>query len=463
MNTIDDLFHKIIDEKYGFGTGVWPVVNSNLEMKFNEVGEYIPVIKNAQKKFSDDEIRNLKETNLFFSTKNVSDIADELFSDVPNIHFNPKIGYYTSLYAGHVSEKEYRLNASSGGFGTWILSELLEKNYVDHVIHVKESNEDGKLFQYTISKNVDEINQGAKTKYYPVELSGVLEYVKKNSGKYAIIGLPSFIMELRLLSQIDQVINNRIKICVGLVCGHQKSKLFGDFLAWQCGVMPDELIGINFRKKLDNEQSNTYAVEVKGIVEGKEITISKKMKDLYGGDWGQGFFKLRASDFTDDVMNETADITLGDAWLPEYTKDSQGNNIVVVRNPIIDKIIKKGIEDNRLKLDIISEEKIIQSQSAHYRHTQDELSYRIDKKDKNKEWRPQVRINNKEKIPLIRKKIQDNREWICLEAPIVFLETVKKNDFNLFVSSMEPVLKKYRYLYRIENLKNKIFKKLKIK
>ena len=118
------------------------------------------------------------------------------------------------------------------------------------------------------------------------------------------------------------------------------------------------------------------------------MTIVKPTKELLGQNWGQGYFKTKASDFTDDVMNETADITLGDAWLPEYTKDSKGNNVIVVRNPVIDDLIREGIESGRLNLDVVDKETIFRSQAAHYRHTHDELAYRLYKKDKLNQWQP---------------------------------------------------------------------------
>lgn len=40
----------------------------------------------------------------------------------------------------------------------------------------------------------------------------------------------------------------------------------------------------------------------------------------------------KACDFCDDVFAETADIALGDAWLPEYVQDGNGTNVVVTRN-----------------------------------------------------------------------------------------------------------------------------------
>ncbi|MGC9322644.1 MAG: Coenzyme F420 hydrogenase/dehydrogenase, beta subunit C-terminal domain, partial [Kosmotogaceae bacterium] len=67
--------------------------------------------------------------------------------------------------------------------------------------------------------------------------------------------------------------------------------------------------------------------------------MTKKASDFYGYNWGYGFFKYKACDYCDDVVSETADVSVGDAWLPEYVNDSGGTNVVIVRNPVIKKII----------------------------------------------------------------------------------------------------------------------------
>lgn len=77
-----------------------------------------------------------------------------------------------------------------------------------------------------------------------------------------------------------------------------------------------------------------------GMKKNKEVTVVKRMHELIGHDWGKGFFKRKVSDFTEDMMNEIADVTPGDAWLSEYTKDYMGNNILIVRNERIDQLLK---------------------------------------------------------------------------------------------------------------------------
>ncbi|MDP2814442.1 MAG: Coenzyme F420 hydrogenase/dehydrogenase, beta subunit C-terminal domain, partial [Erysipelotrichaceae bacterium] len=357
--------------------------------------------------------------------------------------------YYRSLYAGHVVEGDYRINASSGGIGTWIFKEMFERDYIDGVIHVKENPDKGSpiLFQYGISRSVEKIQAGSRSKYYPVEMSEVLRTVREVEGRYAIIGIPSFIMAVRLLCERNEVFKSRIKYTVGLICGHQKSSKFGEFLAWQVGIKPGNLTYIDYRKKLMDRPADDYGVEMVGTIVGVEVNIVKPMSELLGHDWGEGFFKVLASDYTDDVFNETADITIGDAWLPEYSDDSLGSSVVIVRNAALNDLIDSGINSGRLKLNVIDKEAMFLSQASHYRHTHDELAYRLFKKDISGQWRPQKRVEASGELLERRKKIQDLREEISASSHIVYKRAVELDDLNYFMVEMGKLSKKYKELY----------------
>lgn len=456
--SFDKLYDDVVTKGYDFGTGSWAVVNQDITMEMDEYGAYHAVSKKNSNNFTTEELNILKQVCLSTSDKNEDDISKMLYKEIPHIKYDKQLGYYSDLFVGHVKEGKYRENASSGGLGTWILKELLEKKYVDGVIHVIETDNKNRLFEYGISRSIDDIVNGSKTRYYPVEYSDVMSKIKKTPGRYAIIGLPSYIMEIRLLMENDPIIKERIKYTVGLVCGHQKTAKYADFLAWQCGIQPGSLKKINFRKKLDNEPASSYAVEVTGIVDGEIKTITKKMRDLRGGDWGQGAFKVRASDFTDDVYNETADITLGDAWLPNYTEDSKGNNIVIIRNQIIQELVYSGIADGRLQLDKVDENVIKKSQASHYRHTHDELAYRLYKKEQMKIWHPQKRVSSSNKLSFVRKRIQDQRAIIADMTSEHYYEAVKRDDLSYFFEKIDPQVLAYRKLYKIKRIINKLKK-----
>ncbi|TCI57445.1 coenzyme F420 hydrogenase [Exiguobacterium sp. SH1S21] len=467
MKSSDNVFSTIVKNGYSFGTGIFTVINKDIQTSLNEFGEYKPNYNNYLDK---DSLNLLSKVCLNSKdSKNEDEISENLFGNIPDIKYDERVGYYSNIYAGHVLEGDYRKNASSGGFGTWIFKELFERNLIDGVIHVKENKdtESPILFKYDISNSIEEIKAGAKTRYYPVEVSEVLEKVKNTEGRYAIVGTPSHIMSVRLLADYDPIIRERIKFTIGLICGHQKSTKFTDCLAWQVGIKPGDLTTIDYRKKILNEPSNQYSIEMKGTINGEEVKITKKMNELFGYNWGHGFFKSHASDFTDDVMNETADVTLGDAWLPEYTSDSQGNNVVLIRNSIIEKIICEGIHSKKIHLDQISLETLIQSQKSHFHHTRDELPYRLYKKDKDNSWRPEKRVSSSNDIGLFRKKVQDLRMEISTQSHIVFKKAQELNDFEYFVKHMNAYVRRYNRIYYIHSLYDqgaiKIIKKMQVK
>lgn len=441
-------------------SGSCSVVDSNISMVLNEYGIYEEKVIDESK----IELNSLVEKVSPNLNQEISEteIANELYSDVKDINYDKRIGYYKSLYIGHVVEGDYRKNASSGGMGTWIFKELFERKLIDGIIHVKKNNDnDTTLFSYDISTSIEEIKAGAKTKYYPVEFSDVIKKVKETPGRYAIIGIPSFVMAIRLLAKNDEILNERIKYTVGLICGHQKSSKFAESLAWQVGITPGNLKNIDFRKKLLDKPADNYGVEITGMIDGKEVTIVKPTQELIGQDWGHGFFKTLASDFTDDVMNETADITIGDAWLPEYTSDSKGNNVIVVRNPEVDEIIKQSLQRGKLKLDIVDKEKIFKSQASHYRHTHDELPYRLYKKDTHKNWRPLMRVHASKEIPFPRRKIQDLRNKIATQSHIIYNKAVELNDFSYFENNMNRLTREYRLIYKLNRIKSSLLRVLK--
>lgn len=433
-------------KKFSEASGVCAVVSDDIVMELNEYGNYEEKVLLGAEEVLDSDVE-FASPNLN-SEVNETDIADRLFK-ADDISFDLRLGYYRSLYAGHVIEGDYRVRASSGGIGTWIFKELFEQDLIDGVIHVKENlNKDSPiLFQYGISRSVEEIQAGSRSKYYPVEMSEVLRTVREVEGRYAIIGIPSFIMAVRLLCEKDEVFKSRIKYTVGLICGHQKSSKFGEFLAWQVGIKPGNLTYIDYRKKLMDRPADDYGVEMVGTIDGVKVNIVKPMSELLGHDWGEGFFKAMASDYTDDVFNETADITVGDAWLPEYSNDSLGSSVVIVRNAVLDDLIHVGVGSSRLKLDIIDKEAVFLSQASHYRHTHDELAYRLFKKEISGQWRPKKRVEASDEFLERRKKIQDLREEISASSHIVYKRAVELNDLNHFIIEMGKLSNKYKKLY----------------
>lgn len=433
-------------KKYSDVSGVSAIVDSDIKIKMNEYGLYEEIVeKNDDEELSDD----VKQVCPYLNSEiNEDDISKELYGNIENIKYDSRIGYYESLMIGHVTEGDYRKNGSSGGMATWVLKELIDKGLVDGVVHVKHSTEnDGIIFKYGISKTIEEVISGCKTKYYPVEMSEVLELVKSNPGKYAIIGIPSFIMSIRLLQKKDKIFKERIKYTLSIICGHQKSSKYAEAMAWQMGIKPGDLMDIDFRHKLDDRPANIYAVKFTGLINGEMKTFVKPTAELIGHDWGMGYFKQLSSDFVDDVFGETADITFGDAWLPNYQNDSKGNNIIIIRNSDINNLIEQGINEGKLKIDKVDNDIIFKSQESHYRHTREELAYRLWKVEELGQWHPNKRITASNDISYFRKNVQDLRDKISKKSHEIYYTSLKNNDFSYLKNEMKKLNDEYVITY----------------
>lgn len=450
------LYSTELINDYSVNSGALAVIDENLDMEMNEYGQYNYVLKESAPKRSPYNDTLLRTSAMSDESPNEDELSKELFADIPDIKYQDIVGYYLDTYAGHVVEGDYREKASSGGFATWLLVKLYEKGLIDGVIHFKETNDgDGILFKYAVSETIEEIRDGAKSRYYPGEFSGAIKDIKKKNGSYAIVGIPSFITEVRLLAKQDPEVAKRIKYTFGLICGHQKSAKYAEALAWEHGIKPGNLKRIDFRKKLPNEPANKYITEFTGLIDGKEVNFTKDQSELYVSNWGHGFFKSKFSDFTDDTLNETADISLGDAWLPEYASDGGGNNVLIVRNEDIRNIIEAGIKDEKIAADHVSPETVIKSQSGLVHHTHDELPYRLWKKDTLHMWRPQKRLFASRRFVYSRRLVQDVRESIAQDGHLHYRYAVNINDWSYFTRKVKRRIIQYSVVYAMIRLRKK--------
>jgi len=302
-------------------------------------------------------------------------IAADLFPAAP--HIDARIGRYQAAYVGHAEEEDFRANGSSGGMVSWVAAELMRRGLVDGVSHVApraRDDGDGRLFGYRIARSLEELRQGAKSRYYPVELSGVLDEIRRVPGRYAVIGVPCFIKAVQLLRREESVLRERIAFTLGLYCGHMKSARMIESFAMQMGAVPERIERAEFRVKDAGRPANWYRAEVT-LSDG-----SKRAEDwwhLVEGDWGSGFFQNSACNFCDDVVAETADISFGDAWVEPYSSDGRGTNVVVVRSALLDAMLRDGIEEGRLALEAVDREFVVETQAAGFRQRREGLAWRL--------------------------------------------------------------------------------------
>jgi len=398
----------------GCGSCVGQLGDNTTHMELDHYGQMKPV---APKDWMNRKSETFAAICPFSpAAQNEDELSAKLF---PEHHSSDEyLGRVQTAYVGYAAEERFRMEGSSGGMVSWVATELLKSGLVDGVAHVYATapEEGEKFFRYRISRTEHEIREGAKSRYYPIELSEVLATIKNEPGTYAVIGIPCFIKAIHLLRMQDAVLHDRIRYTLGLFCGHMKSARFVESFAWQMNVPIADVRQVDFRTKNPDRPASWYNAQLT-MKDGS--TVSKDWWHLADGDWGAGYFMNEACNFCDDVVAETADVSFGDAWVEPYSSDGRGTNVVVTRSPTIDQLIKSAIADGRLDLDVVDNEFVVNTQAAGFRQRREGLAYRLT-------WQrdgvmPRKRVKPGNNIPKNRKLIYRMRYYISKWSLKVFL------------------------------------------
>ncbi len=441
---------RVINNDYCVGCGACQA-KKHVPAIENSFGMYIPDINNI------DELDG-KVCPFSGESPNELQLATEIYSNLKVNNYSNFIGHYSDLFAGFVKSGNFRHNGTSGGMTKWLLSKILETGQVDGIIHVVREKNPNCLFKYDISYNIQEIQAASQSAYYTVNFSEVLNKVINDDSKktYAFVGIPCYCKAIRAMSKQYPTLKNKIKFVFGILCGHMKTKNYAKLMAWEAKLDPNKLEYVNFRKKSEKGKSSEYLFH--GIDHKSESIVNRN--DLLGGNYNIPHLKYKSCDFCEDVFAYCADIVFGDAWLPKYIDDPKGTNIVIVRNPIVGKIL-----DNfkyELHLERLTEDEIIRSQSSSFSHRIEEIGYRIYLNRKNNLWTPPKMSEIKKNLDTPkREKIQKLRTQIREKSHHLFKEAIDRGDINYYVKNIIIPIRSLNALYSSTRNDNRLVRFLK--
>lgn len=418
LNVVSETVGNDLCVGCGICAGICP--QEILKIRDNKYGEYIPY--------------ETQECNLgcgiclevcpFNNNEDETQIGAKLYGTLEGIKYLPEVGYYFESYVGY--SNNFRDFGASGGMTTWILTKLMKKNIVDYVICVNPQENSEKLFDFEIFNDKELISKSSGSVYYPVEMSRVIRKVLETPGRYAITGLPCFLKALRLATQRNKILRERIIVTIGLVCGQLKNKQYTTHLSALAKV-EGKLKKVSYRVKSPGKPSNNFYFYC--------INENKKEGRIFFNEgslsWMNRWFTLNACNFCDDTFAELADITLMDAWLPEYLHDSKGTNLFVVRSFLINEIIKEGIRDGELHVDTISINKVVQSQSGVLEIKRKQLPYRLYIEQKKGLRVPIKRLSPEDNIGFFEKKEIEIKIKMQKKSKELFVENYNGCQLNI--------------------------------
>jgi len=276
------------------------------------------------------------------------------------------VGPIQSTWIGYSMDKGIRSRGTSGGVITGLLIYLLEAGHIDGVLLVGANKQKALEHDIYVARTRAEIEDSWGSKYYPMPIGSKFSELLDN-GRYAVVLLGCHMRALRLMERRVRKLRTNIILRIGIICGYCSGfkALEDQALEWGIEDLPKN-------KRIDYREGKWPGnVRIKMPRQEKRTVIYNFLERL-------PFTSNMRCMICSDLMNETADITAGDAWLKELTKrKDEGWSVIAVRNPAVVPLIEAARRDGALYLEEADTETFVRSQEKPSRYKNDALLTRL--------------------------------------------------------------------------------------
>lgn len=277
------------------------------------------------------------------------------------------VGIYEKMYTGYSTSQDVRFNSSSGGISTELSLYLIENGIVNGLILTKIDITAKRPVPF-IAKSREDILDASGSKYSIVALNKIMKEIKDFDGTLAIVGLPCHFQALKKLEKEDEKLREKIFLHIGLMCS-------GTIGFYGTELLLDSVDGNKLKKLAFRGNGWPGGFYAEDVNSKKYFVPFKKYFSLVR------FFLPKFCLICDDSFNELADISLGDAWLPNLEKQrNQGINLIISRNEKSEDILRKLTKNGIVKLEEIDLQTIqsgLQYKNAVYKKSNLEIKKKI--------------------------------------------------------------------------------------
>ena len=355
----------------------------------------------------------------------------------PKPNWHGELGGYVSNYIGYGNNRDIRKDCASGGLCSEILIHLLEDGAIDGAIVTKAAFDKGYGAETFVAETPEEVLDAKSSIYAPTSPLAAIGRIEPEK-RYAFVGLPCHIQGLKKLMAADANVAKAVKFSLGLFCGRGVTSHATEFLLDKFAEGARDVKKIRYR---GNGWPGGLIVEYRN---GRKYFIPHNSYwPIYLGPY---FFCPYRCLACSDFAAEYADISLGDAWLPEVTEtDSIGTSIAVVRNEKMDRHLKKMEKNGRIVLHPTTIEKVVQSQQGIILRKKHSVAHRI-----------ALMKRIRKPLPLDIDCVVSSRPKQALGALLVYLNaaaTRKSTGLSLLNAIPDKVLNKYKnYVFKYTSI-----------
>ena len=268
------------------------------------------------------------------------------------------LGNFLNSYVGHSNDAVVRSVSSSGGAVTQLLVFALEKGIIDGALVSRMKKSNPLEPEPFIAKTRDEIISAATSKYCPVPSNLSLRKIIETKGKFAVVGLPCHMHGVRLAESIFNDLKEKIVIHIGLFCSHTVNFHGTELLLHKYGINATEVNMIQYR---GNGWPGAMSLQLKN-----GHSIRKRFIRGWNAYWNIFscfFFTPTRCLMCPDQSNEFSDISVGDAWLPEFRNSSLGEAVILTRSRESEILLHQLRLSDSMALRSISPNKVRESQA----------------------------------------------------------------------------------------------------
>lgn len=276
-------------------------------------------------------------------------------------------GPVLQTWIGYSTDDGIRSRGTSGGLITGLLVYLLESGKIDGVLLVGPNNAHPLEHDIMIARTRADIEAAWGSKYYPMPIGKLFRELMHKTEKYAVVLLGCHMRSLRLMERFIPRLRTSVVLRVGIICGYCSGFKATVDQAKEWGVK--DLYQIKRIDYRDGKWPGNVRIQAPGI--DKHTVIYNFLARL-------PLTTNHRCMICSDLMNETADITLGDAWLKELTtRKDEGWSVMAVRNPAVVPLIAEAVRDGALYLEEVDTETFIRSQEKPMRYKKHALLVRL--------------------------------------------------------------------------------------
>jgi coenzyme F420 hydrogenase subunit beta len=265
---------------------------------------------------------------------------------------NPMLGRFREIYVAHATDGGIRRGGASGGMVTAFLLQLLEQGEIDGAVVLDFSKDRPWSPQVKLVSEKSAIVRAAQSKYSLYPQNTVIRAIRESRLKrVAYVGLPCQVHGLRKAMGKNIPGTGEIRHVIGIYCGNN--------LYYGATLSLFRRFGLNSLSRISSVAYREGEHPGHFVVAGKNG--EKGVVDKFTFNYLSFFYTPMRCHFCVDQTNELADISIGDAWRGTYAEeDKQGRSVVIVRNPELLPLIKKGRHEGRYCMDSVSPETALQ-------------------------------------------------------------------------------------------------------